>query len=210
MPTPAQPIHSPEMRCDRRHDGLTAIDLNEDLRITNHDGVATRLEGTIRNIRGTKDAARDGPAFSSVPQRSWIIPHKMRSRSETHGQTGCSTARSTSRRLRTRRGRLVRWCSVQSSDGNTCAADPGLLGGGNTDTHLIDEGLSRVAVDAVLAGAETVRRSEVVFSVWHPKLVDLRMSLGLSRHPVQSLPPFAVSSSMIRCCSIFPTSPCSC
>jgi riboflavin biosynthesis pyrimidine reductase len=27
--------------------------------------------------------------------------------------------------------------------------------------------------------------SEAVFSVWHPQLVDLRMSLGLSRHPVQ-------------------------
>jgi riboflavin biosynthesis pyrimidine reductase len=74
---------------------------------------------------------------------------------------------------------------VQSSDGNTLTADPGQLGGGNTDTHLIYEGLSRVAVDAVLAGAETVRGSEVVFSVWHPELVDLRMSLGFSRHPVQ-------------------------
>jgi riboflavin biosynthesis pyrimidine reductase len=37
----------------------------------------------------------------------------------------------------------------------------------------------------VLAGAETVRGSEVVFSVWHPELVHLRMSLGLSRHPLQ-------------------------
>ena len=74
---------------------------------------------------------------------------------------------------------------VQSSDGNTRTPDPGLLGGGSTDLHLIYEGLSRVAVDAVLAGAETVRRSEVVLSVWHPELVDLRMSLGLSRHPLQ-------------------------
>jgi 5-amino-6-(5-phosphoribosylamino)uracil reductase len=74
---------------------------------------------------------------------------------------------------------------VQSSDGNTGAADPGLLGGGNTDRHLVYEGLSRVAADAVLAGAETVRGNEVVFSVWHPELVDLRMSLGLSRHPLQ-------------------------
>ena len=74
---------------------------------------------------------------------------------------------------------------VQSSDGNTVAADPGSLGGGTTDTHLIYEGLSRVAADAVLAGAQTVRESDVMFSVWHPELVDLRMSLGLSRHPVQ-------------------------
>lgn len=74
---------------------------------------------------------------------------------------------------------------VQSSDGNTRTPDPGLLGGGNTDTHLIYEGLSRVAADAVLAGAETVRGSDVVFSVWHPQLIDLRMSMGFPRHPVQ-------------------------
>ena len=74
---------------------------------------------------------------------------------------------------------------VQSSDGNTSAADPGVLGGGETDTHLVYEGLSRVAADAVLAGAQTVRGSDVMFSVWHPQLVDLRMSLELSRHPVQ-------------------------
>jgi riboflavin biosynthesis pyrimidine reductase len=74
---------------------------------------------------------------------------------------------------------------VQSRDGNTAAADPGLLGGGDTDKHLVYEGLSRVAADAVLAGAETVRGGEVVFSVWHPELVKLRMSLGLSRHPLQ-------------------------
>ncbi|MEP6914807.1 MAG: dihydrofolate reductase family protein [Acidobacteriota bacterium] len=74
---------------------------------------------------------------------------------------------------------------VQSSDGNTGGHDPGLLGGGNTDKHLIYEGLSRVAADAVLAGAETVRGSEIVLSVWHPELVDLRLSLGLARHPVQ-------------------------
>jgi riboflavin biosynthesis pyrimidine reductase len=74
---------------------------------------------------------------------------------------------------------------VQSSDGNTSAADPGVLGGGDTDTHLIYEGLSRVAADAVLAGAQTVRGTDVMFSVWHPQLVDLRMSLELSRHPIQ-------------------------
>ena len=57
---------------------------------------------------------------------------------------------------------------VQSSDGNTRTPDPGVLGGGDTDKHLIYEGLSRVAADAVLAGAETVRDSDIVFSVWHP------------------------------------------
>src|SRR4029453_2509561 len=42
---------------------------------------------------------------------------------------------------------------VQSIDGNTVIANPERLGGGPADTHLIYEGLSRVAVDAVLAGA---------------------------------------------------------
>ena len=74
---------------------------------------------------------------------------------------------------------------VQSADGNTGAADPEMLGGGSTDKHLIYEGLSRVAADAVLAGARTVRGHDLVFSVWHPELVELRSSLGLSRHPVQ-------------------------
>jgi riboflavin biosynthesis pyrimidine reductase len=74
---------------------------------------------------------------------------------------------------------------VQSADGNTGADDPGSLGGGATDKHLIYEGLSRVAADAVMAGAGTVRGAGVVFSVWHPEMVALRASLGCSRHPVQ-------------------------
>ena len=74
---------------------------------------------------------------------------------------------------------------VQSADGNTGASDPGDLGGGDTDKHLIYEGLSRVAANAVLAGAGTVRGGDILFSVWHPELVRLRVSLGLPRHPVQ-------------------------
>ena len=74
---------------------------------------------------------------------------------------------------------------VQSADGNTGAADPESLGGGSVDKHLIYEGLSRVACDAVLAGAHTVRGARVLFSVWHPELVRLRATLGLPRHPVQ-------------------------
>jgi riboflavin biosynthesis pyrimidine reductase len=74
---------------------------------------------------------------------------------------------------------------VQSRDGNTVVSDPADLGGGDTDKHLIYEGLSRVAADAVLAGAGTVRGSRQVFSVWHPELVSLRASLGLPRHPIQ-------------------------
>jgi riboflavin biosynthesis pyrimidine reductase len=74
---------------------------------------------------------------------------------------------------------------VQSRDGNTGAADPSSLGGGEADKHLVYEGLSRVAADAVLAGAETVRGGRLVLSVWHPELVALRASLRLPRHPVQ-------------------------
>jgi riboflavin biosynthesis pyrimidine reductase len=74
---------------------------------------------------------------------------------------------------------------VQSADGNTGARDPSTLGGGATDKHLIYEGLSRVAADAVLAGAETVRSGRVLLSVWHPELVALRAALGKPRHPTQ-------------------------
>jgi riboflavin biosynthesis pyrimidine reductase len=73
---------------------------------------------------------------------------------------------------------------VQTRDGNTGAPNPGALGGGPTDQHLIYEGLSRVAADAVLAGARSVH-GDAFFSVWHPELVALRSSLGLPRHPAQ-------------------------
>ncbi len=74
---------------------------------------------------------------------------------------------------------------VQSREGNTIATDPSSLGGGPTDEHLIYEGLSRVSAGGVMAGAETLRGGNLVFSVWHPELVALRASLGLPRHPAQ-------------------------
>jgi riboflavin biosynthesis pyrimidine reductase len=74
---------------------------------------------------------------------------------------------------------------VQSRDGNTGAGNPATLGGGEADKHLIYEGLSRVAADAVLTGAETIRGGNIVFSTWHPELAALRASLGLPRHPIQ-------------------------
>jgi riboflavin biosynthesis pyrimidine reductase len=74
---------------------------------------------------------------------------------------------------------------VQSRDGNTVAPDPSVLGGGATDLHLVYEGLSRVDADAVLAGASTARARELVFSVWHPDLVSLRLARGHARHPAQ-------------------------
>jgi riboflavin biosynthesis pyrimidine reductase len=74
---------------------------------------------------------------------------------------------------------------VQSRDGNTVAPNPAMLGGGATDLHLVYEGLSRVDADAVLAGAATARGKDIVFSVWHPELVALRLARGRSRHPAQ-------------------------
>ena len=66
---------------------------------------------------------------------------------------------------------------VQSRDSNTVADNPSTLGGGDTDEHLVYEGLSRVDADAVLAGAATARSERMVFSIWHPELVALRCSL---------------------------------
>jgi len=74
---------------------------------------------------------------------------------------------------------------VQSLDGNTGADDPFTLGGGETDKHVIYEGLSQVSADAVLAGADTIRGGDIVFGVWHPELVALRTTLGQPRYPIQ-------------------------
>jgi riboflavin biosynthesis pyrimidine reductase len=74
---------------------------------------------------------------------------------------------------------------VQSRDLNTVADNPSTLGGGEGDKHLIYEGLSRVDADAVLAGATTAASDRMVFSVWHPELVRLRVERGHSRHPAQ-------------------------
>jgi riboflavin biosynthesis pyrimidine reductase len=74
---------------------------------------------------------------------------------------------------------------VQSRDRNTVTDNPEDLGGGPLDKHLLYEGLSRVGVDAVLAGAKTAEGENTFFSVWHPELVALRQELGLPRHPAQ-------------------------
>jgi riboflavin biosynthesis pyrimidine reductase len=74
---------------------------------------------------------------------------------------------------------------VQSASGNTGARNPSVLGGGEVDKHVIYEGLSRVAADAVMSGASTVRSANLILSTWHPELVALRSELGLPRHPVQ-------------------------
>ena len=54
-----------------------------------------------------------------------------------------------------------------------------------TCTHLIREGLSRVEADAVLVGVGAAQELDVVFSVWHPELVALRLASGRPRHPTQ-------------------------
>jgi riboflavin biosynthesis pyrimidine reductase len=74
---------------------------------------------------------------------------------------------------------------VQSADGNTAAEDPSTLGGGETDKHLVYEGLARVDADGVLAGAATAAGDDVVFSIWHPEMVRLRAARGRPRHPAQ-------------------------
>jgi riboflavin biosynthesis pyrimidine reductase len=74
---------------------------------------------------------------------------------------------------------------VQSRDGNTVAHDPAAFGGGAVDKHLIYEGLSRVAADAVLAGARTVQGDDAILSIWRPELVALRAAMDLPRHPTQ-------------------------
>lgn len=73
---------------------------------------------------------------------------------------------------------------VQSREGNTGARNPSSLGGGGVDEHLIYEGLTRAAADAVAVGAGTLHPNSF-FSVWRPELIELRVSLGLPRHPAQ-------------------------
>jgi riboflavin biosynthesis pyrimidine reductase len=74
---------------------------------------------------------------------------------------------------------------VQSREGNTVSHDPASLGGGLADKHLIYEGLSRVAVDGILAGSRTIANGGLVLSVWRPELVALRAAMDLPRHPAQ-------------------------
>jgi riboflavin biosynthesis pyrimidine reductase len=73
---------------------------------------------------------------------------------------------------------------VQSRNGNTVTDDPSSLGAGETDTHLIYEGLSRIAADGVAVGAATLH-PESFFSVWRRELVDARLARGLPLHPAQ-------------------------
>ena len=73
---------------------------------------------------------------------------------------------------------------VRSRDGDTETRTPAALGGGAVDEHLIYEGLSRVAADAVVAGGATLH-PDALFTVWRPEFVELRRRLGLPRHPAQ-------------------------
>ena len=73
---------------------------------------------------------------------------------------------------------------VQSREGDTATRNPASLGGGSVDEQLIYEGLSRVAADAVVAGAATLH-ADALFTVWRPELVELRLARNLPRHPAQ-------------------------
>jgi riboflavin biosynthesis pyrimidine reductase len=73
---------------------------------------------------------------------------------------------------------------VRSREGNTATRNPSALGGGSVDEHLVYEGLSRVAADAVVAGAGTLH-ADAFFTVWRPELIDLRLARHLPRHPAQ-------------------------
>jgi riboflavin biosynthesis pyrimidine reductase len=73
---------------------------------------------------------------------------------------------------------------VRSREGNTGTRNPASLGGGIVDEQLVYEGLTRVAADAVIAGAGTLYRDSL-FTVWRPELVELRGRVGLPRHPAQ-------------------------
>jgi riboflavin biosynthesis pyrimidine reductase len=73
---------------------------------------------------------------------------------------------------------------VRSRDGNTETDDPSSLGAGETDTHLIYEGLSRIAVDGVAVGASTLH-ADSFFGVWRRELIEARVARGLPRHPAQ-------------------------
>jgi len=73
---------------------------------------------------------------------------------------------------------------VQSRTGNTGAPNPGDFGGGPTDKYLLYEGLTRVAADAVLAGASTLGPL-AFFAIPHPELKALRRDLGLPQTPIQ-------------------------
>ena len=73
---------------------------------------------------------------------------------------------------------------VRSREGDTGTRNPSALGGGPVDEHLVYEGLSRAAADAVVAGAGTLH-GDAFFSIWRPEIVDLRLALGLPRHPAQ-------------------------
>lgn len=83
-----------------------------------------------------------------------------------------------------RRGIAVGVVFVQSRAGDTATSNPAGLGGGAVDEHLIYEGLTRVAADAVVCGSGTLH-ADAFFTVWRPELVALRERRGLPRHPMQ-------------------------
>ena len=74
---------------------------------------------------------------------------------------------------------------VRSRDGNTGATDPSSLGGGEADKHLIYEGLSRVAADAVMAAPRRCAAATSSCQSGIPNWSRCATSLRLPRHPIQ-------------------------
>ena len=99
---------------------------------------------------------------------------------------------------------------VQSRDGNTAGGDPSALGGGETDKHLLYEGLSRVAADAVIVGARTIHPA-AFFSVWHGIRSSLLCGSPLAFRATQRRWSFRSEDTSIsrRSCSMCPASRCS-
>ncbi|HEV8317601.1 MAG TPA: dihydrofolate reductase family protein [Vicinamibacterales bacterium] len=128
--------------------------------------LAAHLDGfeTVREDAGTKRLIPVGNVFTRRLFDGWFFHSAVAPMSEVP---------------------IVSVVFVQSLEGHTGADDPGTLGGGDTDKHVIYEGLSRVDANGVLAGATTAREDDLVFSVWHPELVALRGALGRPRHPAQ-------------------------
>ena len=96
---------------------------------------------------------------------------------------------------------------VQSLDGNTGARNPQTLGGGETDKHLIYEGLARVSADAVLAGCPRFVAGAWSFPCGIPSSSDCARLSASRVIRSRSSPRAAVSPSIASFSTIFPNIP---
>ena len=107
--------------------------------------------GTIRGVRGEKDRRARGRRRNSDDRRRSAAPaDQARDRQRVVSSGSSAGVLRVAAGVGGSAGHEPRVRPV--ADGNTGAADPSTFGGGETDKHLIYEGLSRVAADGVLAG----------------------------------------------------------